>query len=125
MSFREYLHEKAEESRHSETLACLVFLAGAVFFIGGILATLSLPDTPQWFLIIPYRPVPDPGMFLSFALLIGGIILIAFGVIAGIHYAKDRSWYIKELHKANSAEESLMYKETLTKNGRRKRNSRA
>ncbi len=39
MSFRNYLHEKAEESRHSETLAYLMFLAGAIFFVGDILET--------------------------------------------------------------------------------------
>mgnify|MGYP006910663535 FL=1 len=42
MSFRDYLHEKAEELRHNETLAYLIFLAGAIFFVGGIIETLSL-----------------------------------------------------------------------------------
>jgi len=36
MSFRDYLHEKAEESRHNETVAYLMFLAGTTFLIGGI-----------------------------------------------------------------------------------------
>jgi len=49
MSFRDYLHEKAEESRHNETLAYLMFLAGAIFFVGGILETLSLTGNPEWF----------------------------------------------------------------------------
>lgn len=42
MSFRDYLHEKAEESRHNETVAYLMFLAGTVFFVGGLLETLVI-----------------------------------------------------------------------------------
>ncbi|MEM2281413.1 MAG: hypothetical protein QXZ68_05435 [Candidatus Bathyarchaeia archaeon] len=42
MSFRDYLHEKAEESRHNETTAYLMFLAGTVFFVGGVLETLFI-----------------------------------------------------------------------------------
>ena len=33
MSFRDYLHEKAEESRHNENQAYLMFPAGAIFFL--------------------------------------------------------------------------------------------
>jgi len=36
MSIQDYLHEKAEESRHNEIIAYMMFLAGSVFFVGGI-----------------------------------------------------------------------------------------
>ncbi|MDI6805877.1 MAG: hypothetical protein QMD20_04340 [Candidatus Bathyarchaeia archaeon] len=57
MSFREYLHEKAEESRHNESVAYLMFLAGVVFFVGGMLETISLAKSillgePEWFIFI-------------------------------------------------------------------------
>jgi uncharacterized membrane protein YiaA len=122
MSFREYLHEKAEESRHNETLAYLMFLAGAVFFVGGILATLSLSEEPQWFLIIPYFTQSSSGTSLSLALLICGIALVFFGIAAGVNYSRDRGWYMQELKKAGSLEQGLMRKETDSKkNGRKKK----
>ena len=108
MSFREYLHEKAEESRHNETLAYLMFLAGTIFFIGGILETLSLTNAPNWFLIIPYQEMPVPGGILGLALVISGISLAIFGVIAGVLYSHTRGWYMNELQKANSIEETML-----------------
>jgi hypothetical protein len=68
MSFRNYLHKKAEESRHNETLAHLMFLAGSIFFVGGILETLSLTGNPEWFLFIPYHTEPLAGAVLSLTL---------------------------------------------------------
>jgi len=120
MSFRDYLHEKAEESRHNETLAYLMFLAGAVFFIGGILATLSLPGDPNWFLIFPYYSEASAGMFLGLTLIISGFLLIVFGIAAGLNYSRDRGWYMHELGKANSLENGLMHKESA-KNGQKNR----
>jgi hypothetical protein len=108
MSFREYLHEKAEESRHNETLAYLMFVAGTIFFVGGILETLSLTNAPNWFLIIPYQAMPVPGGFLGLALVISGISLAIFGVIAGFLYSHTRGWYLNELQKANSMEETML-----------------
>lgn len=121
MSFREYLHEKAEESRHNETLAYLMFLAGAVFFIGGILATLSLPAQPKWFLIFPYYAEPNEGAFLGLTLWISGVLLIVFGIGASINYSNDRGWYMQELRKANSLEEDLASKGTGKKGNRKKK----
>jgi hypothetical protein len=117
MSFREYLHEKAEESRHNENLACLMFLAGAVFFVGGILETLSLAnlssvEDPQWFLFIPYYTEPYPGALLGLALIISGVSLVVFGIAAGMHYSRDRSWYMQELQKANSLEAILLHEKS-------------
>jgi hypothetical protein len=118
MSFRDYLHEKAEESRHNETVAYLMFLAGTVFFVGGLLETLiinSLLDkNPEWFLFIPYYAETHAGAVLGLALIISGLTLIVFGIASGINYSRDRNWYMTELRKANSIEEVLMSrKQTL------------
>jgi hypothetical protein len=118
MSFRDYLHEKAEESRHNETVAYLMFLAGTVFFVGGLLETLiinSLLDkNPEWFLFIPYYAETHAGAVLGLALIISGLTLIVFGIASGINCSRDRNWYMTELRKANSIEEVLMSrKQTL------------
>jgi hypothetical protein len=123
MSFRDYLHEKAEESRHNETLAYLMFLAGAIFFVGGILETLSLTGNPEWFLFIPYHTEPLAGAVLGLTLIISGSTLTVFGMVSGLSRSRDRNWYMKELRKATSLEElSLKRKKRnkLNKKPRRK-----
>lgn len=115
MSFRDYLHEKAEESRHNELSAYLMFLAGSIFFIGGILETLILHGNPEWFLFVPYYTEPTAGAVLGLALIISGLTLIVFGLGAGLNYSRDRSWYMQELQKANSIEESLAHKKRKKK----------
>ncbi|MDH7477575.1 MAG: hypothetical protein QHH17_04235 [Candidatus Bathyarchaeota archaeon] len=117
MSFREYLHEKAEESRHNESVAYLMFLAGVMFFVGGMLETISLAKVillgePEWFLFIPYYPQAHPGAILGLAMIISGLSLMVFGIASGINYSKDRSWYMQELRKANSLEEVMMQGKT-------------
>ena len=115
MSFRDYLHEKAEESRHNEMISYLMFIAGAIFFVGGTLETLSLAAEPEWFLFIPYHIEPHAGAVLGLSLIISGLCLIVFGLAAGINYSRDRSWYMQELRKANSIEELMMSKKTAVK----------
>jgi len=114
MSFRDYLHEKAEESRHNEMISYLMFIAGAIFFVGGTLETLSLAAEPEWFLFIPYHIEPHAGAVLGLSLIISGLCLIVFGLAAGINYS-NRSWYMQELRKANSIEELMMSKRTTVK----------
>jgi len=121
MSFRDYLHEKAEESRHNETLAYLMFLAGTIFFVGGILETLSLTENPKWFLFIPYYTEPYAGAVLGLALIISGISLMVFGIAAGINCSRDRTWYMQELRKANSIEEVLMNKKSTKSASKRQK----
>ncbi len=106
MSFRDYLHEKAEESRHNETSAYMMFLAGAVFFIGGLLETLILQGNLEWFLFIPYSREATMGSYLGLTLIFSGLCLIVFGVIFGMHCSRDRSWYMIEMRRANSMQES-------------------
>jgi len=116
MSFRDYLHEKSEESRHNEITAYLMFLAGAIFFVGGILESLSLAENPEWFIFIPYHTEPLAGAALGLALTITGLSLMVFGIAAGIRYSSKRRWYMQELHKATTLEEdSLMRKRHTTK----------
>jgi len=121
MSFRDYLHEKAEESRHNETLAYLMFLAGSTFFVGGILETLSLAGKPEWFLFIPYHTEPLAGAVLGLALIVSGFTLIIFGMVSGLSRSRDRSWYMQELRKATSLEELSLKRKK--RNKRYKRNN--
>jgi len=121
MSFRDYLHEKAAESRHKETLAYLMFLAGTIFFIGGILETLSLAESPKWFLFIPYHTEPHAGAVLGLALIMSGLSLIIFGIVAGMNFSRDRVWYMQELRKANSIEELMLSKKSEKVSVKRKR----
>lgn len=120
MSFRDYLHEKAEESRHNETLAYLIFLAGSTFFIGGILETLSLTGNPEWFLFIPYHTQPLAGAVLGLTLIISGSTLIVFGIAAGLTRSRARSWYMQELRKATSLEELSLKRKKRNRKSRRK-----
>jgi hypothetical protein len=90
MSIQDYLHEKAEESRHNEMIAYMMFLAGSVFFVGGILSSLSLGGQPNWFLFIPYQANFTQGLFLELAFLLVGVFLSVAGITAGLHFYRDR-----------------------------------
>lgn len=47
-----------------------MFPAGAIFFVGGILETLNLAETPEWFIFIPYHTEPVEGAVLGLSLII-------------------------------------------------------
>jgi hypothetical protein len=116
--FSEYLHEKAEESRHNETIGYLVIIAGSVFFVGGLLetiiTTLIVGSHPDWFLIFPYHFTRSPDSLLGTSLTSVGIVLIFLGIGLAIHYARERSWYMKELQRAHSVEEQRIRNEKKT-----------
>jgi hypothetical protein len=104
MSIQDYLHEKAEESRHNEVIAFMMFIAGSVFFVGGILASLSFGTQLNWFLFIPYLANFTEAMFLELTFLLVGIFLITVGIGVGLYYYRGRSWYMRELGRANNSE---------------------
>jgi len=104
MSIQDYLHEKAEESRHNEIIAYMMFLAGSVFFVGGILSSMGMGKEPNWFLFLPYLADFTEALFLEIAFLVVGLFLIVAGIVTGLHFYRDRSWYMRELGKANNTE---------------------
>ena len=114
MSIQDYLHEKAEESRHNEIIAYMMFLAGSVFFVGGILSSLGVGREPSWFLFIPYLADSTQILFLELAFLVVGLFLIVGGIGTGVYYYRDRGWYMRELGKANNTENLLRGQRTQT-----------
>jgi hypothetical protein len=97
VSGMDYLHEKVEESRHNETLAYLMFTAGAIFFVGGIVETLVIAEKPDWFFFFPYKPIPHVCSLLGLSLELGGFTLLVLGIILGIHYALEKALYMDQL----------------------------
>ena len=82
----------------------MMFLAGAVFTVGGIISSLSFSEAPNWVLFVPFFTGFTEGMFLELLFLVLGLSLIVVGIAAGLHYCRDRSWYMRELCKANNIE---------------------
>jgi len=107
MSARDYFHEKAEESRHNEIVGYLMFLAGSVFFVGGVLAALTMSSQPSWFLFIPYDLTSTQALTLELSFLVVGLSLIAVGIASGLHFYRDRSMYMQELFKAKDSDDLL------------------
>jgi cytochrome c biogenesis factor len=117
MLFSEYLHEKAEESRHNETIGYLITIIGSILFVGGLLETVITVENPEWFLIIPYHLTPHPYSLLGLSLTLAGMVLLILGIALSIHYARERTWYMKQLQKAHTIEE-------LKLKGKEERNKR-
>lgn len=103
--FSYYLHEKAEESRHNETLGYLIAIIGSVFLVGGILETLITVQGPQWFLIFPYQTGSSAYAFLGLGFTLLGVMLFLAGIVLGVHYGAQRSWYNSALKESYKFEE--------------------
>ncbi|MGQ9460813.1 MAG: hypothetical protein ACUVRA_06250 [Candidatus Bathyarchaeaceae archaeon] len=93
----DYLHEKVEESRHNETLAYLMFMAGAIFFVGGVIETMMIAENLDWFFFFPYKITPHVSSLLGLSLEFSGLTLLILGMILGIHYALEKSVYMNQL----------------------------
>ncbi len=115
MSIREYLRERAAESRHNELSAYLMFIAGSVLFVGGILETSLVANEVQWLLFIPVGFSAVPGGTLGLALTLSGLALAVFGLVTGAHFARDRAWYMNELSNASVAEGSVVASKRVKK----------
>ena len=108
MALMEYLHEKAEESRHNETVGYLITITGVIFLIGGTVVTVSAVSNPDWLLFIPYKLSSHPYSLMGLIFTVLGYTLLSFGVILSIHYALERSWYMWRLQETQTvAEEKL------------------
>jgi len=108
LSFSYYLHEKAEESRHNESMGFLIAILGSVFLMGGIIQTLVTVQRPQWFFIFPYQLGSSPYDFLGLAFTLLGIILLLGGIILGTYYSSQRSWYCNALKDSYKLEEEKL-----------------
>jgi len=108
LSFSYYLHEKAEESRHNESIAYFVAMIGSVFLTGGIIQTLITVQRPQWFLIFPYQLGASPYDFLGLGFTLIGVMLFLAGIILGVHYGAQRVWYTNSLRDAYRFEEEKL-----------------
>jgi len=108
LSFSYYLHEKAEESRHNESISFMVAILGSVFFVGGILQTLLTAQRLEWFLIFPYHLGSSPYDFLGLAFTLLGVMLFLGGIVLTVHYGAQRLWYTNALKDGYKLEEEKL-----------------
>jgi hypothetical protein len=108
MSAQDYFHEKAGESRHNEMVGYVMFLAGSVFFVGGILSALSVNGELNWFLLIPYVSNSMQALYLELAFLVFGLFLMVAGLAFGLRANHDRSLYMRKLCEASNSDSLFM-----------------
>lgn len=104
MALRDYLHEKAEESRHNETLGFLIMVIGVNFLVGGIVATVVTVENPEWLLFIPYKLNSDPYSLVGLSFASIGLVLLVLGIVFSVHSALQRSLYMDRLKEAQTLE---------------------
>ena len=117
LSLSYYLHEKAEESRHNESIGLLIAVLGSVFLVGGIIQTLVTVQRPQWFLIFPYQLGSSPYDFLGLAFTLLGVTLFLGGIVLAVYYGAQRAWY------SNSLRESYRFEEEKLKASKQRQNT--
>jgi uncharacterized membrane protein HdeD (DUF308 family) len=103
--FPYYLHEKAEESRHNESMGLLVAAIGSVFLVGGLLQTIGTMEELQLSPLSINQLWSSTYGFLGFSFTILGIIMFLVGLILTVHYASHRSWYGNALKERYRIEE--------------------
>ena len=89
--------ERIQESRQNETISYLMFIAGAVFFIGGLLETITSSGNTNWFLFIPYKIGSQTNNLLGLFMVLNGFMLLVFGLSSCIYYNFSRSFYLNLL----------------------------
>jgi len=99
---REYLNLKAAENRQTEMAAYLMFIAGIILFVGGLMVTFFSSDHLNWFIFLPYNLTSNPASLLGLTLTLSGIVLSFYGVAAGILYSRKRATPIQQLYQAYS-----------------------
>jgi len=80
MSLRDYLHKKAEESRHNETLGFLILIIGVI--------------------TVPYKLDTHLYSLLGLSLTSIGLTLLILGIAFSTHSAWQRTMYIDRLKEA-------------------------
>ena len=106
LSLRDYLHEKAEESRHNESQAYMLLIVGVILFSVGTLETILATDNPNWFLLIPYCITPNPLHLFGLFFTLSGLASVMSGGVLGVKYRLDRGQYLKELKELQSINRS-------------------
>jgi hypothetical protein len=94
-----------EESRHRETQAYLIFVAGVVLLVGGLLETVIAIEDPDWFLFFPYKLTPDTyGQYayarLGLFMVLNGFFLLGLGIVLGISFWFTGKKYLNQLNEA-------------------------
>ena len=101
MSLKDYLHEKAEESRHNETLGFLILVIGVIILMSGLHITAIKVENPDWLLFIPYKLNNHPYSLMGLSLTSTGLALLIIGIFFSIHSALQRTMYIDRLKEAH------------------------
>ena len=94
-----------------------MFIAGSILFVGGVLETCFVANALEWVIFIPIDFSASPGSTLGLALTLSGLALAVFGLVTGLHFARDRAWYMKELSNASLAEGGLVATQKAKKKG--------
>ena len=81
-----------------------MFVAGVIFFVGGILETVITIEDPDWFLFFPYKiaTMYSQGGYacLGLFMMLSGLALLVVGISFAIIYASDGKYYMNQLKEA-------------------------